>query len=157
MPKLRHLVARSRCSKCGAKWPQPSVRSGRYIRAGCGDWIGEIFAGPAIGQLFNLTGLPPNGDPRRPDIILTPNIGVTYSGSHAKLAEHGGFSHDDTKLIMLVSNPSFSARMVTSPVETAQIAATILAALGLNPEALQSVQHEHTQVLPAVPLDFDRH
>jgi hypothetical protein len=55
--------------------------------------IGEIFAGPAIGQLFNLPGLPLNGDPRTPDIIVTPNIGVTYSGSHAKLAEHGGFSH----------------------------------------------------------------
>lgn len=118
--------------------------------------IGEIFAGPAIGQLFNLPGLPPNGDPRTPDIIVTPNIGVTYSGSHAKLAEHGGFSHDDTNVIMLLSNPGFSPRMVTSAVETAQIAPTILAALGLNPEALQSVQLEHTQILPDVPLDLDR-
>jgi arylsulfatase A-like enzyme len=58
---------------------------------------------------------------------------------------------------MLVSNPGFSPRMVTSPVETAQIAPTILAALGLNPEALQSVQLEHTQILPDVPVDFDRH
>jgi arylsulfatase A-like enzyme len=56
---------------------------------------------------------------------------------------------------MLVSNPGFSPRMVTSLVETAQIAPTILAALGLNPEALQSVQMEHTQILPDVPLDFD--
>lgn len=119
--------------------------------------IGEIFAGPAIGQLFNLPGLPPNGDPRTPDIIVTPDIGVTYSGSHSKLAEHGGFSHDDTNVIMLLSNPGFSPRLVTSPVETAQIAPTILAALGLNPEALQSVQLEHTQTLPDVPLDFDRH
>ena len=110
--------------------------------------IGEIFAGPAVGQLFNLPGLPPQGDPRTPDIIVTPNIGVTYSGSSKKLAEHGGFSHDDTNVMMLLSNPNFQQQTVTSPVETAQIAPTILAALGLDPGALQSVQQEGTQVLP---------
>ena len=113
--------------------------------------IGEIFSGPGIGQMFNLPGLPPHGDPRTPDIIVTPNIGVTYSGSGKKLAEHGGFSHDDTNVMMLLSNPGFAPRTVTSPVETAQIAPTILLALGLDPNALQSVQQEHTQVLPSVP------
>jgi hypothetical protein len=117
--------------------------------------IGEIFSGPGIGQLFNLPGLPPNGDPRTPDIIVTPNIGVTYSGSSKKLAEHGGFSHDDTNVMMLLSNPRFSPKTVTSPVETAQIAPTILVALGLDPNALQSVQLEHTQVLPDTPLSPD--
>jgi hypothetical protein len=34
-------------------------------------------SGPGIGQMFNLPGLPPSGDPRTPDIIVTPNIGVT--------------------------------------------------------------------------------
>jgi hypothetical protein len=43
--------------------------------------IGEIFSGPGIVQMFNPPGLPPNGDPRTPDIIVVPNIGVTYSGS----------------------------------------------------------------------------
>jgi hypothetical protein len=113
--------------------------------------IGEIFSGPGIGQLFNLPGL----DPRSPDIIVTPNIGVTYSGSHAKLAEHGGFSHDDTNVMMLLSNPKFSANTVTSPVETAQIAPTVLLALGLDPTALQSVQQENTQVLPGFPTNSD--
>jgi hypothetical protein len=112
--------------------------------------IGQIFSGPAIGQLFNLPGLPPSGDPRTPDIIVTPNIGVTYSGSTKKLAEHGGFSHDDTNVIMLVSNPSFSPVTVTSPVETAQIAPTILAALGLDPQQLQAVQIQGTRVLPGL-------
>jgi predicted AlkP superfamily pyrophosphatase or phosphodiesterase len=114
--------------------------------------IGEIFSGPAIGQLFNLPGLPPKGDPRTPDIIVTPNIGVTYSGSGKKLAEHGGFSHDDTNVIMLVSNPGFSPATVTSPVETAQIAPTILAELGLDPQQLEAVQQEGTQVLPGLGL-----
>ena len=115
--------------------------------------IGEIFSGPAVGQLFNLPGLPPTGDPRTPDIIVTPNIGVTYSGSGKKLAEHGGFSHDDTNVMMLLAHPSFSARTVTSPVETTQIAPTILAALGLDPDALESVRLEHTQVLPDVTIE----
>jgi hypothetical protein len=119
--------------------------------------IGEIFAGPAVGQLFNLPGLRPDGDPRTPDIIVTPNIGVTYSGSHKKLAEHGGFSHDDTNVMMLVSNPGYPAKTVTSPVETAQIAPTILAALGLDPKALDAVRKEGTDVLPKVPGVSDDH
>jgi Type I phosphodiesterase / nucleotide pyrophosphatase len=115
--------------------------------------IGEIFSGPGIGQMFNLPGLPPDGDPRTPDIIVTPNNGVTYSGSSKKLAEHGGFSHDDTNVIMLLSNPSFSRKTVTSPVETAQIAPTILAALGLDPDKLIAVRREGTQVLPGLGPD----
>jgi arylsulfatase A-like enzyme len=115
--------------------------------------IGEIFSGPGIGQMFNLPGLPPSGDPRTPDIIVTPNIGVTYSGSGKKLAEHGGFSHDDKNVMMLLSNPSFAAGTVTSPVETDQIAPTILAVLGLDPSKLGAVQKEGTQVLPGLGLD----
>jgi arylsulfatase A-like enzyme len=112
--------------------------------------IGEIFWGPSMGLMYNLPGLPPNGDPRTPDIIVTPNIGVVYSGSAKKLAEHGGFAHDDTNVIMLLSKPSFSAKTVTSPVETAQVAPTILEALGLDPNSLEAVQKEHTQALPGV-------
>lgn len=117
--------------------------------------IGEIFSGPLLETYFNAPGLPPNGDPRTPDIAVTPDIGVTYSGSTKKLAEHGGFSRDDTNVMMLLSNPSFRPNTVTSPVETAQIAPTILAALGLDPKQLQSVQLEHTQVLPAVQFGGD--
>jgi hypothetical protein len=112
--------------------------------------IGEIFSGPALTQLFNAPGLPPNGDPRTPDILVTPNIGVTYSGSTKKLAEHGGFSHDDTNVMMLLSNPRLNAKTVTSPVETMQVAPTILKALGLDPTALQSVVMEGTEVLPGL-------
>ncbi len=118
--------------------------------------IGEIFSGPAITQMFNPPGLPPNGDPRTPDIIVTPNIGVTYSGSGKKLAEHGGFAHDDTNVIMLVSNPSMSPSTVTSPVETMQVAPTILAALGLDADRLIAVQEEGTQVLPGLDLDIGK-
>jgi hypothetical protein len=110
--------------------------------------IGQIFWGPGVTQLFNTPGLPPNGDPRTPDIIVTPNVGVTYSGSTSKLAEHGGFSHDDTNVMLLISNPNITSKTITTPVETAQVAPSILKALGLDPNSLQSVVEEGTQVLP---------
>jgi hypothetical protein len=114
--------------------------------------IGEIFSDRLLTTYFNKPGLPPDGDPRTPDIVTTPDIGVTYSGSGKKLAEHGGFSRDDTNVIMLVSNPSFDAKTVTGPVETMQVAPTILAALGLDPGALETTHIEGTTVLPG--LDF---
>lgn len=114
--------------------------------------IGQILYGGILAQLFNKPGIPPHGDSRTPDIIVTPNVGVTYSGSHAKQAEHGGFSHDDTNVMILVSNPSFDAKTITSPVETMQVAPTILSALGLNPSALDAVKLEGTQELPGLPF-----
>jgi len=112
--------------------------------------VGEIFWGTSLALTFDRAGLLPSGDPRTPDIIVTPNIGVTYSGSTKKLAEHGGFSHDDTDVMLLLSNPAFQATGVWTSVQTAQIAPTILEALGLNPSSLQAVQIEGTQVLPGV-------
>jgi hypothetical protein len=116
--------------------------------------IGEIFSGPGLTTYFNRPGLPPSGDPRTPDIIVSPNVGVTYSGSGKKLAEHGGFSRDDTNVIMLLSNPSFKGKVVTTPVETMQVAPTILKALGIDPSLLEAVRLEGTQVLPG--LDFGK-
>jgi hypothetical protein len=109
--------------------------------------IGEIFYGSAMTQLFNPIGSAPTGS-RTPDILVTPNIGVTYSGSTKKLAEHGGFSHDDTNVIMLLSNPSLAPATITTPVETMQVAPTILQVLGYSPTSLQAVASEGTQVLP---------
>jgi len=114
--------------------------------------ITEIFAGASLTQLFNS----PSTDPRTPDIIVQPNSGVIYTGSTKKQEEHGGFSHDDTNVIMLLSNPKFHAKTVTSPVETTQVAPTILKALGLDVNKLQAVHIEGTQVLPGVDFDTDR-
>jgi hypothetical protein len=112
--------------------------------------IGQIFYGQSVNQLFNPPGISPNGDPRTPDIIVAPNVGVTYSGSTKKQAEHGGFSHDDTNAMILVSNPRIAPFTITTPVQTAQIAPTILEALGLDPGSLQAVQQQGTQVLPGI-------
>jgi arylsulfatase A-like enzyme len=119
--------------------------------------IGQIFWGPALTQLFDAPGLPPSADPRTPDILIAPNPGVTYSGSSKKQAEHGGFAHDDTNVMMLLSNPSFAAKAVTTPVETAQIAPTILAALGLDPQSLDAVRTEGTAALPAMQSSLAGH
>jgi Type I phosphodiesterase / nucleotide pyrophosphatase len=107
---------------------------------------GEIFSGPSLDLMFN----DPLIDPRTPDIIVEPNVGVIYTGGKAKVAEHGGFAHDDTNVMMLLSNPSLSPRVVTVPVTTTQVAPTILKALGINPSELQAVRQEGTTLLPHI-------
>jgi len=116
--------------------------------------LGQIFYGPSLETMFNLGGLPSNGvDSRTPDIIVQPNVGVIYTGSSKKQAEHGGFAHDDTNVMLLVSNPSLKASRVTTFVETTQVAPTILSALGLDPNGLDAVRKEGTQVLPGLGLN----
>ena len=112
--------------------------------------LGTISYGPTLALNYNTPGLPPYGDPRTPDIIVTPNPGVIYTGSSKKLSEHGGFSHDDTNVVMLFANPSFTPRTVSAAAETTQVAPTILRALGLNPNALDAVRLEGTTVLTDV-------
>ena len=115
--------------------------------------IGEIYYGSSLTTMFNAPGLPSvGGDPRTPDIIVAPNVGVTYTGSSTKQMEHGGFAHDDTNVMLLVSKPSFAASSVNTAVETAQVAPTILEALGLSPTSLQAVKAEGTVVLPDLNL-----
>src|SRR6202167_4901473 len=106
----------------------------------------------AIGLALNygVGGWPPGQDPRTPDIIVTPNVGVTYSGSTTMIADHGGFAHDDTNVLLLVAHPDFSARTVSAPTTTTQVAPTIVKALGLDPSALDAVRAEGTSVLPEV-------
>ena len=112
--------------------------------------LGQIYFGPTLSLNYNVGGWEPGQDPRTPDIIVTPNIGVTYSGSTTMIADHGGFAHDDTNVMLLVSNPRFRPQTVFDGTTTAQVAPTILKALGLNPEALDAVRAEGTAVLPEV-------
>jgi hypothetical protein len=57
---------------------------------------------------------------------------------------------DDTKVIMLVTNPAFTPQTVWTPTATAQVAPTIVKALGLDPTVLGAVRAEGTAVLPEV-------
>jgi hypothetical protein len=111
--------------------------------------IGQILYGASLQTMFNAPGLPSaGGDPRTPDIIVVPNVGVVYTGSTKKQSEHGGFALDDTNVMLLVSNPSLEARTVTTFVETTQVAPTVLKVLGLDPSKLDAVRKEGTAVLP---------
>jgi hypothetical protein len=120
----------------------------------------EANGGPtgiALGQIFYDSSLAinyndPTKDPRTPDIIVTPNPGVVYTHSSAKLAEHGGFGHDDTNVILLLSHPELRSKTVREGVGTVQVAPTILQALGLDPSALTAVRSEGTDVLPAIQV-----
>jgi predicted AlkP superfamily pyrophosphatase or phosphodiesterase len=107
-------------------------------------FIDEVLAGSELTLRFN----DPQHDNRTPDVIVQPNYGVVYTGSTKKDAEHGGFSFADTNVGLIVSNPSIRGRVVKSPVATSQVAATILRALEIDPNELESVRVEGTKVLP---------
>ncbi len=106
--------------------------------------IGEILSGAAL----NLRFQDPLHDARTPDIIVTPDVGVIYSLSHKKIAEHGGFAEDDVHVALVVSNPHFDEATINTGVQTTQIAPTILRVLGLDPLELDGVRLEGTETLP---------
>jgi arylsulfatase A-like enzyme len=118
--------------------------------------LGEILYGPSLAPNYNVGGLDPGQDPRSPDIIVTPNLGITYSGSTTMIGDHGGFAHDDNNVMLLVANPHFKAQTVSAETATTQVAPTILKALGLDPNALDAVRAEGTQVLPEVEAQLDK-
>lgn len=122
-------------------------------RSGTEIGLGQIFYGRTLRPLFDRPGLPPNGDPRTPDIVVQPNYGVVYTGSTKKQSEHGGFSYHDTNVMLLLSHPTFDHKTVTAEVQTAQIAPTILHLLGLDPQLLEAVQLEGTSVLPGLQFN----
>ena len=116
--------------------------------------LGQIYYGASLSLNYNVGGLDPGQDPRTPDIIVTPNVGVTYSGSTTMIGDHGGFSHDDTNVIMLVANPRLKSSTVSATTTTMQIAPTIVKSLGLDPSALDAVRKEGTTALPEVDLEL---
>lgn len=105
--------------------------------------IVELLDRDELTKLYN----DPFHDSRTPDFIAITSHGLIYT-SGSKLAEHGGFAHDDRNVALLVSNPFIDARTIYDEVETRQIAPTILLALGLDPDALKAVRLEHTKRLP---------
>jgi arylsulfatase A-like enzyme len=122
--------------------------------------LGQIYYGSSINTLFNPPGVPDDpgpccklrkgGDPRTPDIVVIPNVGVVYTGNLKKQSEHGGYAWDDTNVMLLVSNPGLERKTIHSFVETTQVAPTILSLLGLDPSDLDAVKTEGTPVLPSL-------
>lgn len=110
--------------------------------------IRRIFSGAAL----KLRYQDPLTDPRTPDIIVEPSLGVIYTKpTNPTIAEHGGFSDEDTHVAIMISNPAWTPRQVRAHVHTMQIAPTVVKLLGADPSALQAVRIEGTQVLPGVP------
>jgi hypothetical protein len=111
-----------------------------YTRSG----LAQIFAGEASADYF---GVPP-GDSRAPDVFGVSQYGVVFTGGKGKIAEHGGVNPQDRNVPLVVSGDPVGRHEVDSGrVETTQIAPTILQLLGLDPDALQAVQIEHTRAL----------
>lgn len=88
-----------------------------------------------------------------PDVIGIAQYGTVYTGGQKKIAEHGGDNPQDRDVPIVVSGDpvhAAGAPVVDTPVETTQIAPTILQLLGLDPSALQAVRIEGTPTLPHV-------
>src|SRR5215510_2592680 len=105
--------------------------------------IQEIFALDSLENKFNS----PLHDERTPDIILKTNTGVIFTGG-SKISEHGGLNEDDIHIALLLSMPGLHGASINVPVFNQQVAPTILRALGLDPDELDSVRAEQVQVLP---------
>jgi hypothetical protein len=106
--------------------------------------LSQVYAGDAAARLFNV----PAGDARVPDLVGISQYGVVYTGKKAKIAEHGGNHLEDRNVPIVITGPGVAPNTFnTAPVETTQIAPTILKLLGINPGELQAVDLEHTASL----------
>jgi hypothetical protein len=104
----------------------------------------QVYTGAAAAQLIGVDV----SDPRVPDVIGISQYGVVYTSHKAKIAEHGGDHLEDRNVPILVEwRGAAGGTAVTAPVETTQIAPTILQLLGLDPDELRAVRIEGTQPL----------
>jgi hypothetical protein len=110
--------------------------------------VDQVLSGATLAAEFG----DPDHDSRAPDFIVSPLPGTVYSTSQKKVAEHGGFAEDDVHVALLVAHRALAASTVSGHVATKQVAPTILAALHLDPHALEAVHSEGTAPLPALPF-----
>jgi hypothetical protein len=104
----------------------------------------QVYTGAAAARLMGVD----QSDPRVPDVIGIAQYGVVYTSKKGKIAEHGGDHLEDRNVpILVVWHGAAGGTAVTAPVETTQIAPTILELLGLNPNELQAVNIEGTESL----------
>src|SRR4029078_1454784 len=106
-----------------------------------------VLSGAALAALYP----DPLADPRTPDIILVPVPGTVYTppvATATKIADHGGFGDAGVHVALLVASRWIPAKTIDDPVETRQIACTILKAVGMDCGGLQSEQIEPSKFLP---------
>jgi len=130
----------------GASCPYPVPTT---IPAGCTlvhhSGLARIYAGDEAAKFFGV----PFSEPDYPDVFGRVQVGVVYTGG-TKIAEHGGNNPGDRDVPILVYGPGIDRGFSNQWVETTQVAPTILRLLGLDPNDLQAVQIEGTQVLPGI-------
>ena len=108
--------------------------------------LAQIHSGDGAAKYFGV----PQSDPNHPDVWGVVQVGVVYTGGMGKIAEHGGANPNDRDVPIVVYGPGIKPQVSNQWVETTQVAPTILKLLGLDPDALQAVQIEHTEVLPGI-------
>jgi arylsulfatase A-like enzyme len=119
---------------------------GTTLRTLAASGLTKVYTGHQAAHLFDV----PLSDPRHPDLVGIVQQGVLYTGGKAKIADHGGGTLDDRNVPLVVYAPGVvSPDVVSRPVETTQIAPTILRLLELDPSALDAVRIEGTDVLPS--------
>jgi hypothetical protein len=131
------LTDQSQTAKVAEILNQPSNQSAAGIQ--------KVLWGESLRLMTN----DPIQDTRIPDLVIIPDLGVSYQQG-INIAAHGGFSEDDTHVALLLSRPGLAARTIKTPVQTTQVAPTILQVLGIDPELLQAVRQERTAVLPGL-------
>ncbi len=106
--------------------------------------ISDIISGERL--IYEGFGDPAT-DPAVPNIIIVPQMGIIYTTSTAKIAEHGGLSIDDRQVACFASASNLQKTVFDHQVQTQSFAPTILQALGLNPAALKGAAAEHVGVI----------
>ncbi|HKW32553.1 MAG TPA: hypothetical protein VJN92_06085, partial [Candidatus Acidoferrum sp.] len=79
---------------------------------------------------------------------------IYVDADSAFVAEHGGNTEADRNVPLVLSLQVWGRSFIKFPVQTSQIAPTILRLLGLNPNSLDAVRLEKTPLLPG--LDFQK-
>jgi hypothetical protein len=106
--------------------------------------IGEILT-PAK---LRLVLAPPEGDDRRPAIVLVPAPGIRWTSSYAGAPAR--FEDQNANVALVISGPQFRNRRDPTPVPTTQAAALLLRALGLEKLDLEALHREHSPALPGI-------
>jgi hypothetical protein len=130
------LKDQTRTADVVAAFNQPANRLAAHVA--------QVLSGRELAERFS----DPLTDSRTPDIILIPELGTVYTTSLTKIADHGGFGDDDVHVALLVSQTSLPKKTINDPVETRQIACTILKALVLSCDDLASQRVEPSKFLP---------
>jgi hypothetical protein len=122
--------------------PKPYTNSG----------LAQAYAGPDAASFIGV----PFSDARVPDIVGISQYGVVYTGKKAKIAEHGGDKPQDrhVPLVFSADGLKHAGSLDGAPVETTQIAPTILQLLGLDPTACTPSKSNTPRCSPSAKHPF---